>query len=138
MPYKKVESYEYVKLKCNKINCVNNKAGECDCDEDIEELLENDQACSFYSISFCGGEEYKFHNEEELHQFETECEDYKVIHVDEWSLRIIFKEAEGSNGKAGAFIRVKKKDENNYEYRPSTDGSIIVVDKKQTELFPKR
>lgn len=132
MPYEKVETYEDVELECDRVNCVNNKFGKCDCDENVEDLTPDDECCSFYSLAFYDGEEFKFPNEEKLLQFEAECENYKVIHLDEWSLRLVFKQTEGPNGNAEAFIRVKKEDENNYEYRPEKEGSILVVDKRQT------
>jgi hypothetical protein len=136
MPYETKQ--EEICLDCCETSCIHNEDKECTCDEDVNDLCENDRhVCSEYSLRFINGEFLTFKNFKDLDSLVQDHEDFAPLIVyDKTALNILFVTVPCQEKKHAhrAFVQMSAADTDTVLFKPSIDGSVLIVPKAQTEL----
>jgi hypothetical protein len=137
MPYEK----HNVHLDCDEIECKNNEDEECICDEDVYDLDPNNSArCFMYSTFFVNGAQFPFNTVKKLEKFvdDHECIAPRVLY-DRDALHLVYVSlkcpVKNTSHDHKALVQISKEDVNRIEFKPSIDGSVLVVPKAQMDLI---
>jgi hypothetical protein len=137
MPY--IEIRDETEVECDETSCKSNKEGQCRGNFNENDLQPNNRHyCSEYDPEFVNGTVILFKNEKELLEFLEEHKEHAPsIEYDSSVLRIVYKEPphEPHQDKRAAFIRITKESEDRVIFKPSIEGSILIIPKAQTDLF---
>jgi len=136
MPYEK----HSVTVHCEKFDCSNNEDEKCACDEDVEDLDPNNSSrCFMYHSCFEDETQLKFDSMDELLEF---AEDKKYIAplvvYDDSALNLVYVDIKcprkDSAHEHKALVQMSREDVKQVEFRPSIDGSVVIVPKIQIEM----
>lgn len=136
MPYEKHD----VDLPCDEVGCSNNEDRECNCDEDVEELNPNDSdRCFMYSTDFHDGAQFKFSSSQEFEEFVYDHEKVAPLVVyDDSALNLVYVDLKCPEKNPThvhkALVQISKKDVDTVAFRPSVDGSVLVVSQAMAQF----
>jgi hypothetical protein len=122
-----------VDLPCDETGCKNNEDDECICDEDVEELTPNDSdRCFMYSTDFHDGAQFKFGSSQEFEDFVYDHEKIAPLVVyDDRVLNLVYVDLKCPEKNPThvhkALVQISKEDAEKVAFRPSVDGSVLVM-----------